>query len=809
MQAATILVVDDDEVVREVVTTVLSHAGYDVATAADGLQALERLDEVRPDLIVCDVAMPRMDGLAFLEHLRSRPRHRWLPLILLTTRRGLDDVVEGLALGADDYVTKPFAPPELLARVRGKLARPPVPVELVPVDRASGLAAAERFREETAREHARASRGGAGGALAVLELSELASVRRALGPAVAAEVVREVGRRVLGVSRPLDLVGRLGDDRLAVLLPDTPVTDVDRRLRAVAERISGRPVEVRGERLRITPCLGWIALGDAPDPEVARERATAAAEHAAAHLDLVPQVWTDAMDAQAAARRAAREERRRTGRLGRVLQRLRTPSQIAATFVLGLVVPFLAYWALDAAGHDVTSLVYVAVVVSLVVTGALIWLEGLLAIDVDEPPAEPGEPEPPATAVIAAYLPNEAATILDTVAAFQRIDYPAGLQIVVAYNTPTPLPVERELAALAEHDPRILVLAVEGSTSKAQNVNAALEHATGSFVGMFDADHHPEPDAFRRAWRWLSTGDDVVQGHCLVRNGAESRVARLVAVEFEHIYAVSHPGRARLHGFGVFGGSNGFWRTELLHAVRMRGRMLTEDIDSSLRVLEAGGTIRSDPGLISRELATTTWTQLWNQRLRWAQGWFQVSLKHLRRGLVSPHLTIRQKLGLVHLLGWREVYPWLSLQVFPLVAYWVWRGDALDWRVPIFVLTTLFTLTVGPAQTLLAYRLAHPDIRAHRRWFLGYLGAATLHYTELKNVIARLAQLKELLRERAWKVTPRTSPSGGGDTVTPPAGGDTGTPPASAPIAGRPDGLPQVVAPVSVAAAPIPPQVRS
>ena len=74
-----------------------------------------------------------------------------------------------------------------------------------------------------------------------------------------------------------------------------------------------------------------------------------------------------------------------------------------------------------------------------------------------------------------------------------------------------------------------------------------------------------------------------------------SWVARTVAVEFEMIYGVSHPGRARLHGFGIFGGSNGYWRTELLRQTRFRGSMMTEDIDSALRVVEAGGVLVPDP----------------------------------------------------------------------------------------------------------------------------------------------------------------------------------------------------------------------
>ena len=237
----------------------------------------------------------------------------------------------------------------------------------------------------------------------------------------------------------------------------------------------------------------------------------------------------------------------------------------------------------------------------------------------------------------------------------------------------------------------------------------------------------------------------------------------MVAVEFEAIYAVSHPGRARLHGFGIFGGANGYWRTDVLRQVRMHSTMLTEDIDSSMRALAAGYCIASDPLLISRELVPVTLRALWNQRLRWAQGWFQVSLAHLWRGLRSRRLTGRQKLGLLHLLAWREIYPWLSVQMFPLIGYWAWRSggpDRLDWLVPLLVLTTLFTLSVGPGQALLAYLLAEPQVRRRRGWFVFYLLVASLFYTPFKNTIAVVAQVKELTRERHWRVTPRTTARG-------------------------------------------------
>jgi cellulose synthase/poly-beta-1,6-N-acetylglucosamine synthase-like glycosyltransferase len=285
-----------------------------------------------------------------------------------------------------------------------------------------------------------------------------------------------------------------------------------------------------------------------------------------------------------------------------------------------------------------------------------------------------------------------------------------------------------------------------------------VEKVTGEFVGVFDADHKPDPGSFVRAWRWLSNGYDMVQGHCVVRNGEASWVARMVAVEFEFIYAVSHPGRSRVHGFGIFGGTNGYWRTDLLAATRMHGDMLTEDIDSSMRVLEGGHRIASDPGLLSRELAPTTLVALWKQRMRWAQGWLQVTLRHLVQLLRSPVVTARQKFGLLQLLLFRELFPWVSLQVFPLIAFFAVKEgsvDGIDWFAAEFVLATVFLLSVGPGQTFFAYKLAAPEVRVHRRWFVTYLFTSSFFFTEFKQGIQRLAQLKEWMGEHSWTVTPR------------------------------------------------------
>lgn len=116
-----ILVVDDEKAVRESLRRSLSFNGYDVELAEDGVEAMEVINRVQPDLTVLDVMMPRMDGLEVCRNLRSTGYDR--PILMLTARDGVSDRVAGLDAGADDYLPKPFALEELLARVRALLRR--------------------------------------------------------------------------------------------------------------------------------------------------------------------------------------------------------------------------------------------------------------------------------------------------------------------------------------------------------------------------------------------------------------------------------------------------------------------------------------------------------------------------------------------------------------------------------------------------------------------------------------------------------------------------------------------------------------
>ena len=128
----SVLLVDDDPPIRRMLERTFVAEGYRVEAAADGGEALAAVERAVPDLVVLDVAMPGLDGLAVCRRLRSRGLA--VPILLLTARDAVPDRVAGLDAGADDYVVKPFASEELLARARALLRRGSEPSELLAFD---------------------------------------------------------------------------------------------------------------------------------------------------------------------------------------------------------------------------------------------------------------------------------------------------------------------------------------------------------------------------------------------------------------------------------------------------------------------------------------------------------------------------------------------------------------------------------------------------------------------------------------------------------------------------------------------------
>lgn len=146
---ATILVVDDDRKITDMLRRTLIYEGYRVATAADGDEALIKAQSERPDLVILDWLMPKLNGLEAAKMLREAGP---TPILMLTARDAVEQRVEGLDSGADDYLVKPFAPEELLARIRALLRRAD------PTEKGSALTYADLTLDPLTRETRRGDR---------------------------------------------------------------------------------------------------------------------------------------------------------------------------------------------------------------------------------------------------------------------------------------------------------------------------------------------------------------------------------------------------------------------------------------------------------------------------------------------------------------------------------------------------------------------------------------------------------------------------------------------------------------------------
>lgn len=174
-----ILIVDDIEENIEIVRVRLEAQGYEIATAGNGNEALEKADQLRPDLILLDIMMPGIDGIEVTQRLKNDEALRAIPIILLTAKSSIDDVVMGLDAGGDDYLTKPFEPAALVARVRS-LLRIKALYDTVQAQSAE-LAALNRNLEERVDRQ-------------VQELERLHDLRRFLPPQIA-DLIASKGSR--------------------------------------------------------------------------------------------------------------------------------------------------------------------------------------------------------------------------------------------------------------------------------------------------------------------------------------------------------------------------------------------------------------------------------------------------------------------------------------------------------------------------------------------------------------------------------------------------------------------------------------
>lgn len=274
--AETVLVADDSLVVRTVVRHHLEGEGYRVVEAEDGVGAVAACREHLPHVVLLDVEMPGADGYAVLRMLKQDPQLREIPVVFLTGRTAVDDLVAGLRGGAHDYLRKPFEPGELAARVGAAChvkrlqdelrARNAELEALSRTDMLTRLPNRRHVEAELSRCHITSLRSGAPYAVLLLDVDHFKRVNDTYGHAAGDQVLVEFATRLARGIRAADTAGRWGGEEFVVVMPNTDADEA----RAVAERVrlttAAESMTWDGMAIEVT-VSGGCALGPRAVPD--------------------------------------------------------------------------------------------------------------------------------------------------------------------------------------------------------------------------------------------------------------------------------------------------------------------------------------------------------------------------------------------------------------------------------------------------------------------------------------------------------------------------------------------------------------
>ncbi len=264
-----IVVADDDRVTREYVGGLLRGQGFEVETAETGQKAVERVGKGGVDLVLLDIVMPGLSGLDCCRLIKTMTQESFLPVVLLTARSDTDSRVEGLRIGADDYVGKPFDERELLARVNGMLrikrlhddvqsAKARL-AHLAVHDELTGLYNYRYLHTRLSEEFKRAERYRDPLACAMVDIDHFKSFNDEHGHDVGDAVLREVGRRLRTAVREIDVVARYGGEEFLLVLPSTHFSGALTVADRVWRSIGSEAVRVDGAERAVSVSVG-VAL---------------------------------------------------------------------------------------------------------------------------------------------------------------------------------------------------------------------------------------------------------------------------------------------------------------------------------------------------------------------------------------------------------------------------------------------------------------------------------------------------------------------------------------------------------------------
>ncbi len=241
----TLLIVDDEKYNRALLTELLQD-DYHIIVAKNGIQALEKAREHLPDLILLDVLMPEMDGLAVIRSLKASDLTRHIPVIFVSALDSVADEERGLELGAVDYITKPFHPPIVRVRVRNHLQsvhQRRLLEQLAMIDSLTEIPNRRRFAEVYEREWRRCMRSASPLSLVVVDVDYFKIYNDTYGHAAGDVVLKQVAKAIgAALRRPADFVARYGGEEFVVLLPDVDAANARNIAESIRQEVADQKI---------------------------------------------------------------------------------------------------------------------------------------------------------------------------------------------------------------------------------------------------------------------------------------------------------------------------------------------------------------------------------------------------------------------------------------------------------------------------------------------------------------------------------------------------------------------------------------
>ena len=264
-----ILVADDELMSRRLLQKTMERAGYDVTAVENGRQAADELCKPDgPKLALLDWVMPELDGPGVCREVRKRREQPYVYMVLLTSKESKEDVVAGLESGADDYLTKPFDPEELKARLRTGIRILDLEDRLIDAreamrfqathDALTGLWSRGVIMELLERELTRSHREGKSTAILLSDVDHFKQINDTYGHLAGDEVLKETSRRLLSSVRSYDCVGRYGGEEFLVVLNNCDPAFSFARAEQIRKNIARQPVRTSGGAIPVTMSVGLL-----------------------------------------------------------------------------------------------------------------------------------------------------------------------------------------------------------------------------------------------------------------------------------------------------------------------------------------------------------------------------------------------------------------------------------------------------------------------------------------------------------------------------------------------------------------------